>query len=171
MLDIAQEYGCLAILGNHELRLIEHRRSRGRTKLKETDAATLAALRPKDWAYLKSFAVTHHEPEIDTVFVHGGFLPNQPWSQQPVETVTRIAVVDEEGQPHKRGECPNGVLWADMWRGPPFVVYGHIPRPDIYKLKWSVGLDTACVQGGHLTAYILPERRFVQVKAKQRYFG
>jgi len=47
----------------------------------------------------------------------------------------------------------------------------HTPRPDIYKLKWSVGIDTACVMGGHLTAFILPEKRFVQVKARQRYWA
>jgi hypothetical protein len=50
------------------------------------------------------------------------------------------------------------------------VVYGHTPRPEIYKLKWSVGIDTACVMGGYLTAYILPEKRFVQVKARKRYY-
>jgi hypothetical protein len=50
------------------------------------------------------------------------------------------------------------------------VVYGHTPSPEIYKLKWSVGIDTSCVLGGNLTAYVLPDRSFVQVKAKQRYF-
>ena len=65
---------------------------------------------------------------------------------------------------------PDAPPWADLWGGPPFVVYGHTPRPEIYKLKWSIGIDTGCVLGGYLTAYILPERRTVQVKARQRYF-
>ena len=34
----------------------------------------------------------------------------------------------------------------------------------------ALGIDTACVMGGHLTAYILPEKRFVQVKARRRYY-
>ncbi len=171
VLDIARAMNCIPLLGNHELRLLEHRRSGGQTKLKETDAATLALLTTDDWAYLETFRTTHYEPEIDTVFVHGGFVPGTPWSQQSTEIVTRVQVVDEAGLGHKRADCPNGVLWADLWSGPPFVVYGHTPRPDIYKLKWSVGIDTACVMGGHLTAYVLPEKRFVQIKAKQRYFG
>ena len=70
-----------------------------------------------------------------------------------------------------RSNCRWGPLWAELWSGPPFVVYGHMPRPYIYKLKWSVCLDTGCVMGGHLTAYVLPEKRFVQVRAKARYWS
>lgn len=171
VLDIIRQHDCISLLGNHELRLLEHRRSGGKTKLKETDAATLALLRPQDWELLETFKTTHYEPSIDTVFVHGGFEPDIPWRKQPPEVVTRIQVVDQAGRGHKRADCPRGVLWADLWHGPPFVVYGHIPRPEIYKLKWSVGIDTACVMGGHLTAYILPEKRFVQIRAQKRYFG
>jgi hypothetical protein len=50
------------------------------------------------------------------------------------------------------------------------VVYGHTSRPETYKLKWSLGIDTSCAMGGSLTAYILPEKRLVQVKARQRYY-
>ncbi len=171
VLDIAREIQATILLGNHELRLLEHRRSGFKSKLKETDAATLAVLRPPDWDLLESLPLTLHLPEINVVCVHGGFLPGIPWQQQDADTVTRIQVVDRDGQPRKRAECTDGVLWADLWSGPPFVVYGHTPRPDIYKLKWSAGIDTACVMGGHLTAYVLPDRRFVQVRAAQRYFG
>lgn len=170
VLDVAREVGAISLLGNHELRLLEHRRSDGTTKLKETDAATLAIMTKADWAYLESMPLTYHETVSDTVFVHGGFLPGLPWASQDAETVTGIQVIDAVGNPAKRAVCPDGELWADLWRGPPYVVYGHTPRPDIYNLPWSAGIDTACVMGGHLTAYILPERRFVQVRAKQRYY-
>ncbi|WP_221028917.1 metallophosphoesterase [Actomonas aquatica] len=171
VLDIAREVQATILLGNHELRLLEHRRTGGKTKLKETDAATLTQLRPTDWDLLESLPLTLHLPELNVVCVHGGFLPGQPWQSQPAEVVTRIQVIDRAGLPHKRATCPDGVLWADLWSGPPFVVYGHTPRPDIYKLKWSAGIDTSCVAGGHLTAYVLPERRFVQVQAARRYYG
>jgi len=115
-------------------------------------------------------ALTYEEPELNTVFVHGGFLPNLPWQRQPADVVTRIQVVDGNGQPRKRADSPGSPWWADLWGGPPFVVYGHTPRPEVYKLKWSMGIDTGCVLGGHLTAYLLPERRLLQVRARQRYF-
>ncbi len=170
VLDLVRQHGGLSLLGNHELRLLEFHRTGDRNCLKETDAATVDVLRPEDWQFLETMPLTHAVPELNTVFVHGGFLPGIPWQKQGAEIVTRIQVVSADGQPAKRAECPTCPLWADRWSGPPFVVYGHTPRPDIYKLKWSVGIDTACVMGGHLTAYILPERRFVQVKARRAYF-
>lgn len=170
VIDLARQHRALSLLGNHELRLLNFRRTRDPSFLKEADALTHAILRPEDWAYLEAMPLTHEIPNLNTVFVHGGFLPSEPWSSQPANIVTRIQVIDPLGKPRKRADCPTGQLWADRWSGPPFVVYGHTPRPEIYKLKWSVGIDTACVMGGHLTAYILPEKRFIQVKARRRYY-
>lgn len=171
VLDLAREHRALALLGNHELRLLKHRRTGEKKYVKEGDAETAAKLRPEDWALLEAMPLTFEEPALNTVFVHGGFLPSEPWQKQPPEVVTRIQVVDREGGAAKRADAPGAPLWADLWSGPPFVVYGHTPRPEVYKLKWSLGLDTACVYGGHLTAYVLPEKRFLSVKARQRYWS
>ena len=170
VLDIAREAKAICLLGNHELRLLEHRRSNGQTKLKETDAATIAVLTKADWEFMAAMPLTYLAEAHQTLFVHGGFLPGIPWGRQDANIVTRIQVIDPAGQPAKRTDFPTAEFWADFWTGPPFVVYGHTPRPDIYKLKWSAGIDTACVLGGHLTAYVLPDRRFVQVRARQRYY-
>src|ERR1019366_8355763 len=96
-----------------------------------------------------------------TVFVHGGFLPGSPWRTQIARVVSRIQVVGPDGEPHKRSEFPEARHWSELWRGPPFVVYGHTPGPQPVRLKWSLGIDTACVQGGALTACILPGRQLV----------
>ncbi len=170
VIDLAREHHAISLLGNHELRLLKYRRTGDRKPLKDGDLDTFEKLRPEDWAYLEAMPLTHEETELNTVFVHGGFLPNEPWQKQPADVVTRIQVIDKEGRPAKRADKPDAPLWADLWTGPPFVVYGHTPRPEVYKLKWSVGIDTACVMGGHLTAFVLPEKRFLQVKARQRYW-
>jgi predicted phosphodiesterase len=170
VIDLAQAHNALCLLGNHELRLLEYRRTKDESLIKETDLDTHTKLRPEDWAYLEAMPLTHELPDLNMVFVHGGFLPGEPWQKQPAHIVTRIQVIDSNGKPRKRSDAPDALPWADQWNGPPFVVYGHTPRPEIYKLKWSVGIDTACVMGGALTAFILPERRFVQVKARKRYF-
>lgn len=171
VLDAAREIGAAALLGNHELRFLKYRRTGDKRHLKEGDLETYRTLRPADWKFLSAMPLWLEERELGTVFVHGGFAPGTPWHRQPAEVVTQIQVVDGNGTPAKRTEKPGAPSWADLWSGPPFVVYGHTPRPQVYKLKWSVGIDTACVQGGHLTAYILPEKRFIQVKARQRYWS
>jgi serine/threonine protein phosphatase 1 len=171
VIDLAKQHRAISLLGNHELRLLNYRKTKDPDFLRETDGDTFNKLRPDDWTYLETMPLTHYVEELNTVFVHGGFLPNEPWPKQPASVVTRIQVIDGEGRPRKRADAPDSPAWADLWSGPPFVVYGHTPRPEIYKLKWSVGIDTACVMGGHLTAYILPEKRFVQVKARKRYFS
>jgi Calcineurin-like phosphoesterase len=170
VIDSARSAGAIPLLGNHELRLLKFRRTGDHKYLKEDDLVTFDMLRPEDWDYLESMRLTFEEPELNTVFVHGGFLPGEPWQRQPAEVVTRIQVIDKEGRPRKRADEPDAPSWADLWSGPPFVVYGHTPRPEVYRLKWSIGIDTGCVMGGHLTAYILPERRILQVKARQRYY-
>ena len=170
VIDLAKANRAISLLGNHELRLLNFRKTQDTAFQKDTDQTTAEKLRPEDWTYLEAMPLTYYVEELNTVFVHGGFLPNDPWQKQPANIVTRIQVIDREGRARKRAECEDCPPWADLWSGPPFVVYGHTPRPEIYKLKWSVGIDTACVMGGYLTAYILPERRFVQVKARKRYY-
>ena len=171
VLDLARSARARCLLGNHELRLLRSRRRPDPAPLRAEDRATIALLRPADWDFLAAMPLTHFDADLNTVFVHGGFLPGQPWEHQPAEVVPRIQVVDAQGRARKRTESPGAPLWVDFWSGPPFVVYGHTPRPAVHKLKWSLGLDTACVYGGYLSAYILPERRLVQVKAKRRYWN
>ena len=170
VIELARANRAISLLGNHELRLLNYRRTTDTAFLKSEDEDTHAKLRPEDWAYLEAMPLTHYVDELNVVFVHGGFLPNEPWQRQPANVVTRIQVIDRDGKPRKRADEPDAPAWADLWNGPPFVVYGHTPRPEIYKLKWSVGIDTGCVMGGHLTAYELPEKRFIQVKARKAYY-
>jgi diadenosine tetraphosphatase ApaH/serine/threonine PP2A family protein phosphatase len=159
----------LCLMGNHELRLLRYRKERDPKILKDYDWETVRQLDEQDWRYIEDLPLTHHLPDLQTVCVHGGFLPDQPWNKQGAEIVTRIQVIDADGKAKKRTEAPQGRNWADEWEGPPFVVYGHTPRPDVYRRPWSLGLDTGCVYGGFLSAAILPEREIVQVAAHSKY--
>ncbi len=170
VIELAREHKAVALLGNHELRLLKYRRTGDKKYIKETDLDTFEKLKSADWDYLEAMPLTLEEPEFDVVCVHGGFLPDTPWRKQSAEVVTRIQVVDRDGRPCKRADAPGAPPWADLWNGPPFVIYGHTPRPEAYRRKWSVGIDTACALGGSLSAYVLPERKFVQVKARKKYY-
>ena len=171
VIQLARKFATLSLLGNHELRLLNFRKTDDPTHLKKYDYTTLEQMTPKCWAYLESMPLTYEDRTFGVVLVHGGFLPGSSWRSQPARVVTRIQVVGKDGEPHKRSESPHSPHWSDKWRGPPFVVYGHTPRPQVARTKWTLGLDTACVQGGRLSACVFPEREIVQVKARKKYYS
>jgi serine/threonine protein phosphatase 1 len=170
VVELAREHATASLLGNHELRHLNYRRTDDPSHLKKYDYATMEQLRGRDWDYLEQMKLTYEDPELGVVFVHGGFLPDRPWQKQPARVVTRIQVVGKDGEPHKRSEMPDAPHWSTLWEGPPFVVYGHTPREEVSRTKWALGIDTACVMGGSLTAYVLPEKKLVQVKARETYY-
>lgn len=170
VVELAREHATASLLGNHELRHLNYRRTDDPTHLKKDDYATLDQLKGKDWDYLEKMKLTYVDDELGVVFVHAGFLPGQPWEKQPARIVTRVQVIGKDGEPHKRSDMPDCPHWSTLWEGPPFVVYGHTPREEVSRTKWTLGIDTACVLGGCLTAYVLPEKKIVQVKARETYY-
>jgi predicted phosphodiesterase len=160
-----------AVLGNHERRLLKYKTRNDPSVLKESDKATIPQLTPEDWAYMRAMERYIYVPEIETIFVHGGFLPNEPWTKQSSKIVSRIQVIDDQGRARKRSECPTGTPWASLWKGPQFVVFGHTPAFEVMEYPLGICLDTSCAYGGKLTAYILPDKKIVQVPAKRRYWG
>ena len=169
VIALARVHAHRSLLGNHELRLLNYRRTGDPTHLKKSDYETMRKFSAEEWAYLANMPLTHHVPEANTVLVHGGFLPARPWWQQSARVVTRIQVVGPDGEPHKRSEFPDAAHWSELWQGPPFVVYGHTPRFEPVQTRWALGIDTSCVLGGALTACVLPGRELVQVRARQSY--
>jgi diadenosine tetraphosphatase ApaH/serine/threonine PP2A family protein phosphatase len=170
VLALARRHAELSLLGNHELRLLNYRKTGDPTHLKKADYDTLKQLGPRDWAYLSAMPLTFHDRRDDIVLVHGGFLPDQPWREQPARVVTRIQNIDRQGNPRKRSEAPDCPHWSSHWRGPPFVIYGHTSRSKVLRRKWSLGIDTGCAMGGRLTACVLPDLELVQVKARETYY-
>ena len=53
--------------------------------------------------------------------------------------------------------------WDDFYRGDKRVVFGHWARRGLVVAKHCIGLDTGCVYGGKLSAWIAEEDRIVQV--------
>ncbi|MGB0371043.1 MAG: metallophosphoesterase [Opitutales bacterium] len=171
VLKLVRENNIRALLGNHERRLLRYRWSKDRSILKKYDHETIERLQPEDWEFLENLPPFIYNQDLQTVFVHGGFNPYSAhvWREQPVSVMTNIQVVDTDGRPAKRSQAPNGTPWSKHWKGPPFVVYGHTPRAEVDRQPWAIGIDTACVYGGHLTACILPEREIIQVRSHGIY--
>ena len=166
---IARENHIHAVMGNHELRLLKAKKEHKGIALNTYNRETFDQLTKKDWKFIKQLPKYIHRKALNTVFVHGGFLPNHPWKNQPIEIISQIQVIDKKGNPKKRSEAPRGRLWVNQWNKNPFVVYGHIPRRKVYRTSKTIGIDTGCVYGGYLTAYIVEENRTVRVAARKAY--
>jgi protein phosphatase len=60
--------------------------------------------------------------------------------------------------------------WAQEYRGPAMVLYGHTPVPEPEWVNNTLCLDTGCVFGGRLTALRYPEREIASVDAARVYY-
>ena len=165
VVQLARREGFLGLMGNHEHRLLAYRREPREDLLKRYDYATLGQLTEEDWAYLGTLRATLEPPGGPFVLVHGGFLPGIPWREQSLEQVCRTKWVHPPGAP----EGADPVHWSDLWGGPERVLYGHTPGPEVRVSAHALGLDTACVYGGKLTACLLPGMELVQVPARRSY--
>jgi hypothetical protein len=66
-------------------------------------------------------------------------------------------------------ESAEGTPWYHVYYGEKTVLFGHWPAPEPRRGKKAIGLDTGCVYGYHLTAYIIDTDEFVTVKAEKAY--
>lgn len=65
---------------------------------------------------------------------------------------------------------PVRLNWAADYSGTRTVVHGHVAEPEVRELNNVYCIDTGCCFGGRLTALTWPERKLVQVEAREAYF-
>jgi hypothetical protein len=164
--ELYREFQGTALLGNHEMSLLMLADGKLHKHSKYLDALH------KDFgsSFDEFVADVHGWPlwleDHDLMLVHAGLVPGlHPDQTDPWHLVT-IRTWDGEGSDLKNEKNPP---WFDLYEGDDLVVFGHwaalggLDRPKV------IGLDTGCVYGGELTCLILPERRFVRVKARKAY--
>jgi predicted phosphodiesterase len=165
----AREHGFLAVRGNHDehvLRWHSGKMPEGK-KLKPEHRQVLDTLTDEDWAYLESLPLHLHLPELNVRVVHGGFVPGVPLEEQEPELLLNLRSITKKGEPSKKVD--EGAPWASLWKGPELIIFGHDALRGVQQYPYAIGLDSGCVYGQRLTAYVLPEGRFYSVKAKRAY--
>jgi hypothetical protein len=95
--------------------------------------------------------------------VHAGLRPNVELHSQTTGDLTRIRVLGPDR------ESEDGTPWYHVYNGDKVVLFGHWPAAEPRRGPKAIGLDTGCVYGYSLTAYIIETDEFVSVKAKKAY--
>lgn len=170
-LDLWRERGYLAVRGNNELKLL--RKAKPLLRYFVRDARDVAR-RGDLLEYIASWPLVLDFPEQNAAVVHGGFLPRMSVAEEDVErerdVVHRLRWIRKSNGAWtyvpKDEQKSGDVLWAEKWRGPRFVLYGHTPVRKPKFDRFALGLDTGCVYGGALTAAMLAEGEWSTVSVR-----
>ena len=173
------------VLGNHDVHLLRRARGLSPARPRDTlDDVLTAPDRDTLLAWLAARPFVKDWP--DAILVHAGLNPtwsdpvaqlsgHDPWSQDDdVAFATRVRYCAADGRRPARDDPPPGRPfrpWYEHWedREERTLVFGHWARRGLVHRPRVRGLDTGCVWGGRLTAWIAEEDRFVSVAARRAY--
>ena len=154
-----------AVLGNHDRALLEYwKGSRKKKDLKPSQkkcAKELEDGREVYAAFLESLP-----PYVDLgthVVVHAGLRPGSRLEWQSLDDLTALRTLGLDR------ESREGTPWYEVYDGDRIALFGHWPSATPRRGPRAIGLDTGCVYGGRLTAYVVETGEFVSVPARRAY--
>jgi len=170
------------VLGNHDTYLLRSaaglRERSGRDTLDEVleaedRDALLAWLARRPFAKaLPGVLLVHagfHPRWADPVTRLAGLDPLTPHPDSNFATLVRYCTAD--GRRPKRGQRPGRAFqpWFEHWKDADSrtVVFGHWAERGLVQRPGLRGLDTGCVWGGRLTAWVAEEDRLASVPAER----
>lgn len=152
-----------AVMGNHDLAL--RRKWNGeKVKLKDSQKPTNQELKKDKERYLSFLNSLPFMIDLGThLVVHAGLRPGVALQSQTSEDLTELRSMGKDRT------ARDGTPWYDVYDGEKVVLFGHWPAAEPRRGKRAIGLDTGCVYGNELTAYIIETGEFKTVPARRRY--
>ncbi len=152
-----------SVLGNHDRAILQFWRGERKTlkPAQERCRDELAGERERFCDYLESLPTM-----IDLnshVVVHAGVRPGVELGAQTIEDLTELRTLGPDR------ESREGTPWYEVYDGKKIVLFGHWPASPPRRGPRAIGLDTGCVYGYKLTAYVVEEDRFYSVEARRAY--
>ena len=184
-LRLLRDLGAGGVLGNHDVHLLKVAAGKERLKPSDTFQDVLSAPdRQELLQWLRQRPLIRSFPSA--LLVHAGLSPawkdpqeklrgRDPLSEDAeVDFALRVRHCDAHGRRPRRDDPPPGppfAPWFEHWkdRDPRTVVFGHWARRGLVHRPGFRGLDTGCVWGGALTAWIAQEDRLVSVSARRAW--
>ena len=157
------DHGALAVLGNHDERLLQWRRGE---RPGDAEAEAVCGLLDDqaagwlEWLYARPLCLTVGRYLVTHASLH---------PSGELERTDRDMFLYRRTWPGPDGPR----FWWEIYEGPP-VIFGHDARRGLVRRDrdgrpWIVGLDTGCVYGGALSGWLVEEEQLFQVPAAQIY--
>lgn len=152
-----------AVMGNHDLAL--RRKWNGeKVKLKDSQKPTNKELKKDKERYLKFLNALPFMIDLGThLVVHAGLRPGVALHSQTSEDLTELRSMGKDRS------ARDGIPWYEVYDGEKVVLFGHWPAAQPRRGQRAIGLDTGCVYGHQLTAYIIETEEFKTVPARRCY--
>jgi predicted MPP superfamily phosphohydrolase len=152
-----------AVIGNHDLAL--RRRWNGeKFKLKSSQKPTHKELKKEKERFLPFLNSLPFTIDLgEHLVVHAGLRPGLAFHSQTTEDMTELRTLGEDRASR------NGTPWYDVYDGEKIILFGHWPANEPRRGKKAIGLDTGCVYGHRLTAYVVETGELVDVPARETY--
>lgn len=151
------------VIGNHDLAL-RRKWSGEKVKLKSSQKVTHKELKADKDKYLPFLNRLPFTIDLGThLVVHAGLRPDVALYSQTSEDMTLLRTLGKNRESH------DGTPWYDVYDGEKIVLFGHWPSTEPRHGPKAIGLDTGCVYGNALTAYIIEEARLISTRAHRVY--
>jgi hypothetical protein len=152
-----------SVIGNQDRALRRYWRGESIT-LTSAQKATRAELEFNREHYSKFLQSLPYMIDLGShLVVHAGLRPGVPLNRQSPADLTELRTMGAD--PSSR----DGVPWYEVYRGEKIVLFGHWPHSEPRRGQAALGLDTGCVYGGRLTAFVIESNQLLSVPARRFY--
>ena len=152
-----------SVVGNHDRALRQYWRGEAirLTRAQQKTCAELEDGRERYANYLRG--LPYFIDLRSHLVVHAGVRPGVQLKHQMASDLTELRTMG--ANPYRR----KGVPWYRVYRGRKTVLFGHWPAKEPRRTPHAIGLDTGCVYGGHLSAFIVESNQLLSVPARRAY--
>jgi hypothetical protein len=151
------------VIGNHDLALRRRWNGEG-IELKTSQKEAHKELKPYKEHYLPYLNSLPFTIDLGThLVVHAGLRPNVALHSQTTDDLTLLRTLGPDP------ESDEGTPWYYVYNGEKVVIFGHWVADEPRRGPKAIGLDTGCVYGHRLTAYIIETKEFKSVPARRAY--